>query len=92
MPVGSAIQSCPYAEGKQEEQDPAKKWIEFYMQDANGSPVAGVTLVLKLSDGNVVEATSDETGIIHITNVPDGSCELLSNWKTFDVHSSVFIN
>ncbi|KAA0989239.1 carboxypeptidase-like regulatory domain-containing protein [Dyadobacter aurulentus] len=92
MPIGSAIQSCPHDNYKQEQQQPDNKWIQFNIEDPKGWPVAGVTLKVKLSDGTIREAISDEDGIVYISNVPAGVCEIISNWKNFDVHSSVFIN
>lgn len=91
MGVGGAVQSCPFAD-QQDEQDPKKKWIQFQIKDKRGNPVSGVVLRLKLSDGSIEEATSDDFGMVNITNVPDGSCELISDWKTFEVYNSVFIN
>jgi hypothetical protein len=91
MAVGGAVQSCPFA-NRDEEQDPEKKWIQFQIKDKRGNPVSGVVLRLKLSDGSIQETTSGDNGMIHIANVPDGNCEMISDWKNFEVHNSVFIN
>jgi len=91
MPVASAVQSCPFIKDDQAEQDPEQHWIQFQIQGTDGLPVSGVTVRLKLADGNIAEADSDDDGIVFISNVPAGACELISSWKTFDVHSSVFI-
>lgn len=54
-----------------------KTWIKFeILDDATGKPVSGVTLKVKLPDGESRNATSNSAGIIEITNIPPGTCDI----------------
>jgi len=54
-----------------------KTWIKFeIIDDETGKPVSGVTLKVKLPDGESRSATSNAAGLIEITNIPPGTCEI----------------
>jgi hypothetical protein len=54
-----------------------KTWIKFEIIDnESGKPVSGVTLKVKLADGGSRSATSNAAGLIEITNIPPGTCEI----------------
>ena len=63
-----------------EEPPPAKNektWIKFEIVDEDtGKPVCGVTLKVKLPDGQSRNATSNAAGLIEITNIPPGTCDI----------------
>lgn len=54
-----------------------KTWIKFEIVDEKtGKPVSGVTLKVKLPDGETRSVTSNSVGIIEIMNIPPGTCDI----------------
>jgi hypothetical protein len=54
-----------------------KTWIMFeVVDDETGDPVKGVTLRIKLPDGQMRNATTDGSGMIEITDIPPGTCDI----------------
>ena len=54
-----------------------KTWIKFEIVDeATGKPVPGVSLKVKLPDGESRTVTSDGGGMIEITGIPAGTCDI----------------
>lgn len=56
----------------------AVNWITFQiLSDDTEAPMPNVPLKLKLSDGSVGTYTSDAKGMIYITDLPGGTCDIL---------------
>ncbi len=54
-----------------------KTWIRFLvMDDATTKPVEGVQLKIKLPNGTVEEHTTDSGGMVRISDIPEGSCDI----------------
>jgi len=71
------------AEPKQAEEEEApppsdeKTWIKFeIIDDETGKPVSGVTLKIKLPDGQSRHGKSDASGIIEFKDIDPGTCEI----------------
>ncbi len=89
--AGGAAQPPPAVEEEEEEEEQAAgavpvaatvpqtavSWIKFeIVDDETGQPVADVKLKLKLPNGSVKEYTTDANGIVHITDLPPGTCDI----------------
>lgn len=67
-----------------------KTWIKFEILDEkSGKPVPGVTLKVKLPNGESRNVTSNAAGVIEITDIPPGTCEIerMTDNQTFEVVS-----
>lgn len=52
-------------------------WIKFQILDeSTGQPLPGIGLKIKLPIGAIQEYTTDANGMIHITDLPDGTCDI----------------
>lgn len=65
---------------------PAEKtWIKFeIVDDESGKPVPGVTLRVRLPDGQERSGTSNAAGLIEFTEIQPGACDIL---KMIDSHT-----
>ena len=58
---------------------PLTTWIKFQvLDDETGQPVQGVVLAVKLPDGTTKKSTTDASGMIEITGIPPGTCDIES--------------
>jgi hypothetical protein len=56
---------------------PEKTWIKFMVVDhATDQPISGVTLHIKLPSGETKEFTTTTAGLIYISNLDPGSCDV----------------
>lgn len=81
LPTSGSAQPGEEEEPEEEEKSPPltdeKTWIKFEVVDADsGAPVKGVTLKVKLPDGQTRNATTDGAGVIEIKDIPPGTCEI----------------
>lgn len=54
-----------------------KTWIEFYLIDeATNAPIADVPFKIELTDGSVVDRTTDGAGKIRIDDIDPGTCAI----------------
>ncbi|MEO6830843.1 MAG: hypothetical protein ABI378_01340 [Chitinophagaceae bacterium] len=74
-----------------EPQKPQKHWIKFSVKDDKGKPMSGVSMKVTLPDDSIEEVTSDDKGLISITNIDPGSCKVKLDWKGKIVNNTVFI-
>jgi hypothetical protein len=52
-------------------------WVAFQVIDHDtDAPAAGVSVRLKLPDGTVATYTTDDDGLVHLPDLPDGTCDL----------------
>jgi len=56
---------------------PERDWVEFLIQDdETGEPIGGVTLKVKLPNGEIRDFTTGGDGKIAIPDIDPGSCEI----------------
>jgi hypothetical protein len=53
-----------------------KTWIEIQLVDQKGSPVAGASYRMKITDGSVREGVTDENGSVRVPGIDPGTCEV----------------
>ncbi len=62
-----------------------KTWIKFeIVDDETGQPVSGVTLKVRLPDGQERTGTSNASGLIEFAEITPGTCDIL---KMIDSHT-----
>lgn len=59
-----------------EENKNKKNWVEVELVDDSGAPVAGESVEIKLPDGSVASGTTDDKGLLKISNIDSGSVEI----------------
>jgi type VI secretion system secreted protein VgrG len=65
------------AHKKESEENKAKKnWVEVELVDDTGAPVPGEAVEIKLPDGTVASGTTDDKGLLKISNIDPGSVEI----------------
>ena len=58
---------------QEEKEDKDKKdFIDFTLQDGEGKALANVKVKIKLKSGEILEATTDGSGHVHIDEKPEG--------------------
>ena len=57
-------------------EEQALAWIEVVVLDQDDEPVAGVEYEIKLSDGRVRRARTNEHGVLRYEHIPSGQCEV----------------
>ncbi|MCI5224500.1 MAG: hypothetical protein D3924_17980 [Candidatus Electrothrix sp. AR4] len=69
-----------YVESFLNESEPVEEetnWVAFkVLYDDTEEPIAGVQLKLRLPDGSIDKYTTDSTGRIYISGLPDGTCDV----------------
>lgn len=51
-------------------------WIEVELLDEAGKPVAGERVQITLPDGSISGGTTDEKGLLKVTNIDPGNCQI----------------
>jgi type VI secretion system secreted protein VgrG len=59
-----------------EENKNKKNWVEVELVDDSGAPVPGEAVEIKLPDGSVASGTTDDKGLLKISNIDPGSVEI----------------
>lgn len=73
---GSNPADRPFPPASQQAPEP-KNWIEFHLlDDETDRPIANVPFRLSLPDGSVAEHASDGDGLIRLTDLPPGFCDI----------------
>lgn len=59
-----------------EENKEKKAWVEVELVDDAGAPVPGEAVEIELPDGSVASGTTDDKGLLKITNIDPGSVKI----------------
>lgn len=74
---GAAAKAPPPEEEAPVEKAPeVRAWIEVQLLDADGSPIAGETCRITLTNGKVVEQATDKYGLVRVADIDPGKCEV----------------
>jgi hypothetical protein len=81
FPIATAEDEQAQMEALVEETPPAEEtsldWVEFRFVDAEtGEPLTGVSLKLKLPDGQTKELKTNASGVIRLTNLVPGTVDI----------------
>ena len=72
-----ATSAAPIATAVPEEEEETD-WIEFrVVDDETDQPVSGIGLKIKLPAGETKDYTTDSNGIVHIDDLPPGTCDIV---------------
>src|SRR5712664_1749041 len=63
----------PYKPPKTKESKPKNEAIDFTLHDDQGKPLSGVKVKVRLASGEVIAATTDGDGHVHIDDKPPGA-------------------
>lgn len=76
---------------KEKEKEPEKHWLKLNLKDDAGKPMAGIKVRITLPDNTIEEATSDNAGLIHVTDIKPGSCTLDLDWDGTSAATTAFL-
>lgn len=65
--AGSTTEPCERQE---------KTWIDLELLDPDGQPVANRKLRITLSDGRVIEGSTDASGLFGVDGIDPGECRI----------------
>ncbi len=78
-PVGTSIDSVPVEAEKTivvHLVPPTQDWIEIEVFDGDDKPIVNQPFLLVLSDGSERRGSTDDVGLIRVTQIPSGPCKV----------------